>query len=69
MLQNVRVTAFTVSELLKENQQGWGVKPQQYELRVSFNEFYLIAWQFLNLTSCGVLHFCGQRIYQKTFLD
>ena len=44
MLQNVRVTAFTVSELLKENQQrGGGVKPQQYEVRVSFNEFYLIA--------------------------
>ena len=24
MLQNARVTAFTVSELLRENQQGWG---------------------------------------------
>ena len=23
-LQNVRVTSFTISELLKENQQGWG---------------------------------------------
>ena len=25
MLQNGKVTAFNVSELLKENQQGWGV--------------------------------------------
>ena len=24
MLQNARVTAFTVSELLRENQEGWG---------------------------------------------
>ena len=26
MLQNARVTAFTVSELLKENQHGVGIK-------------------------------------------
>ena len=24
MLQNAKVTAFTASELLRENQQGWG---------------------------------------------
>ena len=30
MLQNARVTAFTVSELLKENQHGVGIKLSIY---------------------------------------
>ena len=30
MLQNVRVTAFTISELLRENQQGGGGKITPY---------------------------------------
>ena len=31
MQQNIRVTAFTVSELLKENQQEWGEFPSRLE--------------------------------------
>ena len=31
MLQNARITAFTVSELLKENQHGVGIKLSIYQ--------------------------------------
>ena len=39
MLQNARVTVFTVSELLRENQQGGGVKLPPSSL--GLNEFDL----------------------------
>ena len=41
MLQNARVTAFTVSELLKENQQGGGsvkLPPPLLQIRVKNDE-------------------------------
>ena len=46
MLQNSRVTAFTVSKLLRENQQGEGgeVKlPPTHTLRLELIRFYYIS--------------------------
>ena len=54
MLQNTRVSAFTVSELLKENQQGGGVSkitptnlspPSFTQIRVK--DYYIILWSRL----------------------
>ena len=45
MLQNVRVTAFTVSELLRENQQvgrGRGIKSHPQAHRLGLNQTYRI---------------------------
>ena len=50
MLQNARVTAFTVSELLKENQQGGGSvklpppppRSSRLGLKMIKNDFYFI---------------------------
>ena len=49
MLQNARVTAFTVSELLKENQQGGGSvklppppRSSRLGLKMMKNDFYFI---------------------------
>ena len=33
MLQNARITAFTVSELLRENQQGGKITPAQVRVK------------------------------------
>ena len=44
MLQNARVTAFTVSELLRENQQG-GITPHT-QVRVKKSKF---VWSVNNL--------------------
>ena len=44
MLQNSRVTAFTISELLKENQQGggggWNYLPINTQIKVNESEKY-----------------------------
>ena len=47
MLQNPRVTAFTISELLRENQQrGWGVKlPPRLGLRLKILRNYKTSGQ------------------------
>ena len=37
MLQNARVTAFTVSELLRENQQRGKISPTQSRLTLHYN--------------------------------
>ena len=43
MLQNARVTAFIVSELLRENQQGGGVKLSPTTTQIRVNAKYLIT--------------------------
>ena len=43
MLQNTRVTAFTVSVLLRENQQGGGVKlPPPPPTKIRVNAFVIL---------------------------
>ena len=49
MLQNVRVTAFTVSELLRENQQGGGIKlpPPPHTTRPDLGWYFHFGIYFL----------------------
>ena len=48
MLQNAKVTAFTVFELLRENQQGEGVKlPPPTQIRVKQIKFDNVIIQLL----------------------
>ena len=47
MLQNIRVTAFTVSELLRENQK-WGVKLPPPPPRLGLKHLFFLAWQVAN---------------------
>ena len=53
MLQNSRVAAFTVSELLRENQQGGKIIPTPHTQIISV-EF--ISYKFL-ITECYPIHF------------
>ena len=46
MLQNARVTAFTISELLRENQQGGKITPRTTQIRV---KKYISPLVFINL--------------------
>ena len=51
MLHNARVTAFTVSELLRENQQGEGLKlPPPHRPRLGLKRERLKVYGSLNKT-------------------
>ena len=70
MLQNPRVTAFAVSELLRENQQGGTVIPTHIRVKVGLSptkKFCLLQWKsFKNDEKCFLFHlkssFCSQDI-------
>ena len=51
MLQNIRVTAFTVSELLRENQQGEGIKlpPNQIRVNTISVSFSKSTWTYMKI--------------------
>ena len=72
MLQNAKVTAFTVSELLKENQQGGKITPPPpFQIRVK-----IWPWKFWNIQgkySCwrllpGKILLVADSIFSKTVL-
>ena len=52
MQENARVTAFTVSELLRENQRGWGEgagKLPPTQIRVNMGIFIMLCLQINNV--------------------
>ena len=59
MLQNARATAFTFSELLRENQQGVRLSPAPFSTQIRVNEMV----QFKHITQ--ILHIDIRKWYIK----
>ena len=49
VLRNARVTAFTVSELLRENQQGVNLPPHSNNLSAVVDELFECVWTFFGV--------------------
>ena len=54
MLQNARVTAFTVSQLLGENQQEWEIIPQTSVTQIKVKKIHESVLQSTNNTKADV---------------